>query len=110
MALIGLTTILPIYVQGVLGRSPITAGLTLTSLVVGWPLAVILSSRLFKYFGIRHSVRVAARLFHSGLSFLFLTPHSHPAIAAAASFLMGFGMGLVSITGIVLVQESVEWS
>jgi len=111
MALIGLTTILPIYVQGVLGRSPITAGLTLTSLVVGWPLAVILSSRLFKYFGIRHSVRVGSLAFPFGaVLLLFLTPHSHPAIAAAASFLMGFGMGLVSITGIVLVQESVEWS
>ncbi|GAB2886606.1 MDR family MFS transporter [Paraburkholderia jirisanensis] len=111
MALIGLTTILPIYVQGVLGLSPITAGTTLTSLIVGWPLAVMLSSRLFKTFGIRRSVRVGSLIFPFGAVFLLLlTPHSHPAVAAFASFLMGFGMGLVSITGIVLVQESVEWS
>jgi EmrB/QacA subfamily drug resistance transporter len=111
MALIGLTTILPIYVQGVLGFSPIVAGTTLTALVVGWPLAVMLSSRLFKTFGIRRSVRTGSLVFPLGaVILLFLTPHSHPAVAAAASFLMGFGMGLVSITGILLVQESVEWS
>jgi len=111
MALIGLTTILPIYVQGVLGFSPIVAGTTLTALVVGWPLAVMLSGRLYKTFGIRRSVRAGSLVFPLGAAvLLFLTPHSHPAVAAAASFLMGFGMGLVSITGIMLVQESVEWS
>jgi hypothetical protein len=31
MVLTGLTTILPIYVQGVLGRTPIEAGVTLTA-------------------------------------------------------------------------------
>jgi hypothetical protein len=53
VALIGLTTILPIYVQGVLGRTPIEAGLTLTTLVFGWPLAVMLLGRLYRIFGIR---------------------------------------------------------
>ncbi|MET1025889.1 MAG: MDR family MFS transporter [Dongiaceae bacterium] len=111
MVLIGLTTILPIYVQGVLGRSPIEAGATLTTVVFGWPLAVMLSGRLYRSFGLRRTVRVGSFIFPIGALFLlFLTPDSDPMIAAAGSFLMGFGMGLISITGIVLVQESVEWS
>jgi EmrB/QacA subfamily drug resistance transporter len=111
MAVIGLTTILPIYVQGVLGRSPIAAGVTLTMLVVGWPLAVMLSSRLFRTFGIRRTVRAGSLAFPSGaLLLLFLTPDSHLVIAGVGSFLIGFGMGIISITGIVLVQDSVEWS
>lgn len=111
MALIGLTTILPIYVQGVLGRSPIAAGFTLTMLVVGWPLAVMLSSRFFRAFGIRRTLRVGSLIFPIGALFLlFLGPDSHPAIAGAGSFLMGFGMGLISLTSIALVQDSVEWS
>lgn len=111
MALIGLTTVLPIYVQGVLGRSPITAGFTLTMLVVGWPLAVMLSSRFFRAFGIRRTLRVGSLIFPIGAFFLlFLGPDSHPAIAGAGSFLMGFGMGLISLTSIALVQDSVEWS
>jgi len=111
MALIGLTTVLPIYVQGVLGRSPLVAGFTLTMLIVGWPLAVMLSSRFFRAFGIRNTLRVGSLMFPIGASFLlFLTPDSSPVSAGIGSFLMGFGMGLISLTSIVLVQESVEWS
>jgi MFS family permease len=111
MALIGLTTILPIYVQGVLGRSPIVAGFTLSMLVFGWPLAVMLSSRLYRTFGIRRTLRAGSILFPIGAMVLpFLTPVSHPALAGAGAFLMGFGMGLISVTSIALVQESVEWA
>jgi MFS family permease len=111
MALIGLTTILPIYVQGVLGRTPIEAGVTLTTLVFGWPLAVMLSGRLYRIFGIRTTVRVGSFIFPLGALFLlFLTSDSGLVLASVGSFLMGFGMGIISITGIVLVQESVEWS
>jgi EmrB/QacA subfamily drug resistance transporter len=111
MALIGLTTILPIYVQGVLGRTPIEAGVTLTTLVFGWPLAVMLSGRLYRIFGIRTTARVGSFIFPLGALFLlFLTSDSGLVLASVGSFLMGFGMGIISITGIVLVQESVEWS
>lgn len=111
MTLIGLTTVLPIYVQGVLGRSPLVAGFTLTMLIVGWPLAVMLSSHFFRIFGIRNTLRTGSLMFPLGAAFLlFLTPDSSPVSAGVGSFLMGFGMGLVSITSVVLVQESVEWS
>jgi EmrB/QacA subfamily drug resistance transporter len=111
MALIGLTTILPLYVQGVLGRSPIVAGFTLTMLVIGWPLAVMLSSRLFRAFGIRATLRASSLMFPLGASLLLLLiPQSTPVLAGFASFLMGFGMGLLSFTCIVLIQDSVDWS
>ena len=111
MTLIGLTTVLPLYVQGVLGRSPITAGFTLTALVVGWPLAVSLSGRLFRRFGIRNTLRGGGLMFPLGAALLLLlAPQSSPMLAAVGSFVMGFGMGLLSITSIVLIQDSVEWS
>ncbi|SDR52964.1 drug resistance transporter, EmrB/QacA subfamily [Rhizobiales bacterium GAS191] len=111
MTLIGLTTILPLYVQGVLGRSPIVAGFTLTSLVIGWPLAVSLSSRFFRIFGIRRTLRAGSVMFPLGATCLMLlTPHSHPGLAAVGAFMMGFGMGLSSVTCIILIQDSVEWS
>jgi EmrB/QacA subfamily drug resistance transporter len=111
MTLIGLTTVLPLYVQGVLGRSPIVAGFTLTALVVGWPLAVSLSGRFFRRFSIRNSLRGGGLLFPLGATLLLLlTPQSSPMLAAVGSFVMGFGMGLLSITSIVLIQDSVEWS
>jgi EmrB/QacA subfamily drug resistance transporter len=111
MALIGLTTILPIYVQGVLGRTPIEAGVTLTTLVFGWPLAVMLSGRIYRIFGIRTTARAGSFVFPLGALFLlFLGSDGGLVLAGVGSFLMGFGMGIISITGIILVQESVEWS
>ena len=37
-------------------------------------------------------------------------PQSDPTLPGIGAFVMGFGMGLVSLTTIVLVQDSVEWS
>ena len=111
MGLIGLTTILPLYVQGVLGRSALLAGFVLTALAVGWPLAAILSARLFKRFGLRATLRLGGLILPVGASgLLFLSAHSHPAFAGASSFVMGFGMGLLSVTCIVLIQDSVGWN
>jgi MFS family permease len=111
MALIGLTTVLPIYVQGVLGGSPLVGGFTLSALIIGWPLAVMSSGRLYRTFGIRRTLRVGSVMFPVGAVFLlFLGPHSSPLLAATGSFLMGCGMGLLSITSIATVQDSVEWS
>ncbi|MEP9380130.1 MDR family MFS transporter [Aquabacter sp. CN5-332] len=111
MVWIGLTTILPIYFQAVLGRSPIASGVTLTTLVFGWPMAVMLSGRLYRTFGIQRTVRAGSFMFLLGTIFLlFLTPQSGLVLAGVGSFLMGFGMGIISITGIMLVQESVGWS
>jgi len=56
-------------------------------------------------------LRVGSFMFPFGAFFLlFLTPESHPAVAGAGSFFMGFGMGLINLTSIALVQDSVEWS
>jgi EmrB/QacA subfamily drug resistance transporter len=111
MALIGLTTVLPIYVQGVLGGSPLVGGFTLSALIIGWPLAVMSSGRLYRTFGIRRTLRAGSVMFPVGAIFLlFLGPYSRPVIAAIGSFLMGCGMGLLSITSIATVQDSVEWS
>jgi EmrB/QacA subfamily drug resistance transporter len=110
-AIIGLTSVLPIYVQGVLGRTPIVAGFTLTMLVLGWPLSVILSGRLYRRFGIRRTLICGSLMFPMGASLLLLlTERSQPGLAAVGSFLMGCGMGLISITSIALVQDSVPWA
>jgi len=72
---------------------------------------VMLSQRLYRAFGVRRTLRVGSLLFPVGAAFLlFLTPQTHPVVAGAGAFLMGFGMGLISLTTIAVVQDSVEWS
>ena len=62
MTLIGLTTFLPIYVQIVMQRSPTTAGLALTTMLIGWPAGATLAARLFHRFALRHLLLIGALL------------------------------------------------
>lgn len=111
MALIGVTTFLPIYVQGVLHRSPVVAGFTLTMMLVGWPAGATLAARSFQRFGLRQILIAGAVLIPIGTSlFVMLRPESSPITAALGSLIMGFGMGLLSVSSLVLIQEIVDWS
>jgi EmrB/QacA subfamily drug resistance transporter len=111
MALMGLTTFLPMFVQGVLHRSPIVAGLTLTMLVLGWPAGATLAARTFPIFGLRRIMIVGSLFLPAGaLVFVGLTPESSPVTAACGSLVMGLGMGLLSVASMVLIQEIVDWS
>jgi EmrB/QacA subfamily drug resistance transporter len=111
MALMGLTTFLPMYVQGVLQRSPVVAGLALTTLLVGWPAAATFASRTFVMFGLRRTMLTGCVLLPLGaVVFVVLTPDSSPIAAAFGSLVMGCGMGLVSVTSLVMIQEIVPWS
>jgi MFS family permease len=110
MALIGLTTLLPMYVQGVLHRSPVIAGLTLTVMMVGWPAGATLASRNFHRFGLRQILITGSVLVPIGTAvFVLLTPESSPITAALGSLIMGAGMGLISVSSLVLIQELVDW-
>jgi EmrB/QacA subfamily drug resistance transporter len=111
MALMGLTTFLPIYVQIVLHRSPVVAGLALTTMLVGWPAGATLTARLFHRFELRRLLLAGALLQPVGAAFfVVLTAQSSPVVAAMGSLIMGFGMGLISISSLVLIQEIVDWT
>jgi EmrB/QacA subfamily drug resistance transporter len=111
MTLIGITTFLAVYVQSVMGRSATVAGLALTMMAVGWPIASALSPRFYGKFGMRKTLRLGSLLMVAGsVVFLFLTPQSSPVLAGFGSMVMGFGMGLLNISVILLVQGSVGWA
>ena len=110
MAVIGLTTFLPMYVQAVLNRSALVAGFALTMMVLGWPIAATLAARNFARFGLRTVLLAGAFLLPVGaLAFVALRPGMSPAVAALGSIVMGFGMGLLSTAAIVIIQDSVGW-
>jgi len=111
MALMGLTTFVPIYVQIVLQRSPVVAGLALTTMLLGWPAGATLAARLFHRFGLRQLLLAGALLLPAGSAFfVLLTPQSSPILAGVGSLVMGFGMGLISVSSLVLIQEITDWS
>ena len=111
MAMIGLTTFLPVFVQGVMQKPPLIAGFALSAMVLGWPIGATLSPRLWIRFGVRTILRTGAALIPVGaLVFVFLKPETSPFVAGVGSAIVGFGMGLSSSASIVLIQEIVDWS
>ncbi len=111
MAVIGLTTFLPMYVQGVLGRSTLVAGFALTMMVLGWPIGATLAARNFTRFGLRLTLLFGAALLPVGATaFVLLGAGSSPVVAGAGSVVMGLGMGFLSTAAIVIIQDSVGWA
>lgn len=111
MTVIGLTAFLPMYVQGVLRQSPLIAGLTLTLMVLGWPIGATTAARNFVRFGLRPTLLVGATLLPLGATaFVALGSETSPIVAACGSIVMGLGMGFLSTAAIVIIQDSVAWA
>ncbi|WP_079508261.1 MDR family MFS transporter [Mesobacillus jeotgali] len=108
--LIGISSFLPAFVQGVMERSPIVAGFTLTAMSIGWPIASAASGNLLLSIGYRKtSLLGGAALILGSILFVTLTPEAGPLWAATASFFVGVGMGLTSTAFIVSIQSTVAW-
>ena len=111
MTIIGLTAFLPMYVQGVLGQTPLVAGFTLTLMVLGWPIGATLAARNFVRFGLRPTLLFGAALLPLGaMTFVALGRTTSPTVAAGGSIVVGLGMGFLSSTAIVIIQDSVAWA
>lgn len=110
MALTGVTSYLAVYVQGVMGYSATIAGLTLTMTAVGWPIAAFLARRLYARMEMQTTLRIGSGLVVVGAAFLpLLTRSTHPLVAGLGSFIIGFGMGFLVVTCIIMIQGSVPW-
>jgi EmrB/QacA subfamily drug resistance transporter len=109
MAMMGLTTFLPMYVQGVMHRSPVQAGLTLTMMMIGWPSGATFTSKMFARIGLRRLLTIGPVFIPLGaLPFLLLSPDSSPVWAGIGSAVLGFGMGITSVSCLILIQEIVK--
>jgi MFS family permease len=112
MVMIGLTTFLPMFVQGVMQQSALIGGFALSAMVLGWPIGATVGVRVgLRRFGVRAMLRVGGVLIPLGsLVFLVLNGQSSPIVAGLGSLVVGIGMGLSSSASIVLIQEIVDWS
>ncbi len=110
IVMIGVSVFLPTYVQGVMGRTPMVAGFTLSMMSIGWPLAATLAGRLMLSLGARKTALAGGILIIVGSAGLVgVRPEQGPVLAAIGSFFVGVGMGLTSTTFIVSIQSAVEW-
>jgi EmrB/QacA subfamily drug resistance transporter len=109
--MIGVTFEIPLYIQGVLGNDALHAGLALSPMSLGWPLAASISGRLAIRFGYRHTSLVGCALIVIGVGFLLeLGLTDGFLLACLLSFVIGAGMGLSTTPMMIAVQSAVAWA
>ena len=108
--LIGLSTYVPTWSQGVLGTGAVTAGLALGALTMGWPISAGLSGRVYLRIGFRDTALIGIALGVVGCVLTALLPQDASVWALGGSlFVTGLGMGLSSSPIVVAVQSVVGW-
>lgn len=107
---LGLTSYIPTFVQGVLGTGAITAGFALATLTLGWPIAASQSGRFYLRFGFRATALVGGSIAVIGAVLASLIgADSQVWQIAAVCFVIGLGMGLIASPTLIAAQSSVEW-
>lgn len=108
--MMGSTAFLSLYVQGVMGRSALLAGVALGGPSLAWPLGSSIGGRLM----LRTSYRATAiagalPMILGGVMMIALDPTSGPIWAASGAMLVGIGMGFTVPTYVVAIQSTVGW-
>ena len=111
MTMIGITTFLPVYVQGVMGRSALAGGFALSVMVLGWPMGATLAAKLYMRVGLRPVLLAGGLMIPLGAGMFVLLSRDMPLfVAGLGSWTIGFGMGLLSTASLAMIQEIVDWS
>jgi EmrB/QacA subfamily drug resistance transporter len=110
IVMLGLSSYVPLFSQGVLGTGAVVAGLALAAMTIGWPIAASNAGRLYLTLGFRATtVLGAVATVAGGLLLLTIDAHSSVWWLAVPNFVMGIGFGLVVSPGVIAAQSSVGW-
>src|SRR5699024_6580087 len=108
--LISISSYLPTFVQGVLGKSALISGFSLTTMTIGWPLAATISGWVLFKLGFRKTSLFGACCLLIGSRFFFILSVSQVVyIAEFAALFVGIGMGTTTSVFIVSIQTEVDW-
>ncbi len=108
--LLGLTSYVPLYAQGVLGSGAIVAGFALAAMTIGWPIAASTAGRLYLRLGFRTTMFIGAVVAVAGAGLLLTVDEQSSVLhLAAPCFVMGLGFGFVASPSIVAAQAAVGW-
>jgi len=109
--LIGQTTYVPTYAQRVVGVGAVVAGLAMATMTIGWPIAATLAPRVYLRIGYRPTALVGGTIATAGclLFALFVGGDSGIWRVGVAGFVLGVGLGFVSVSTVVAVLSNEGW-
>jgi len=109
--LFGVTSYVPLYVQGALGEGAEGAGAALTPMLVFWSVSGLFGPRLLLRIGYRPTIIGATTLIALGTAGLFmLQPDSPGTLLYVSMSLLGLGFGPSTAALMMVVQEAVPWT
>jgi EmrB/QacA subfamily drug resistance transporter len=108
--MMGLTSYLPTFVEGVLGTGALVAGFALAAMTIGWPISAGMSGRVYMRIGFRDTALIGTSFVIVGSVLIAMLSQGSPiGEAAFAAFVLGVGLGLVSSPTVIAVQSVVGW-
>jgi len=110
--LIGQTTYVPTYAQRVVGVGAVVAGLAMATMTIGWPIAATLAPRVYLRIGYRPTALLGGAIATVAclLFALFVGEGSGIWRVGVAGFVLGIGLGFISVSTVVAVQSTVGWA
>lgn len=107
----GITSYVPLFMQGVKGGSATDAGIILGPLLLAWPIAATISGKVVLSYGYRITALAGTALTLIGMGIvLTFTPQVALPLIIVAMVLIGAGLGFSSSAYILSVQNAVPWS
>jgi len=101
----------PLFVQGSLGGTAVTAGAAVASLSIGWPVASFAGGRMLLKTGYRSTLLLGSALMALGAGLCVpMNQETSLAYVVSAVFVVGLGLGFTSTSYLVSVQNAVPWS
>lgn len=108
-AIFSLFAYAPILLQGALSQTPLQVGYAMVSLSIGWSISSFIAGRNMNTIGQKRSTFIGAVLVVVGTGMTLHFSLTTGMVECFIAFLIvGFGMGFVSLTTLLVVQNSVE--
>lgn len=109
--MMGMAAYLPVYIQGVMGGTALTAGFTLMSMSASSPVGAVLAGRIMLRASYRTAAAIGATAYIAGAVMMtMLEPQSGPSWAMAGGLVLGLGIGISNNTYMVAIQSECGWS
>ena len=107
----GTSAFMPLFVQGAMGGTPTSVGLTMAPVAFGWPIGSILSGRLILKLGYKRVLAVGMTIGVAATACLQLLTDTTPlGVVMAIVGFIGLSMGLTATPVIIAIQNAVEWN
>ena len=109
-ALFGVSVYVPLFVQGSLSGTALTAGAVVAPVSIGWPVASFIGGRMLLATGYRPTLLLGSTLIAVGGALCVPMGEGTPLwYVVVAVFVVGLGLGFTSTSYLVSVQNAVPW-